>query len=133
MEEPNLHVLPAWREVGVGGSRKSLECEEGRGWRVENYLTAPECMQQTPWTEGDGQRQLPFSCTQFYQGPEQRGFSTHPPQLNRSQDSPGKGTRGVLRVRALGRGPWASQAVGSEARPGESFSPRGPTSQGLKR
>lgn len=45
VEEPNLHVLPTWREVGVGGSRKSLECEEGRGRRVENYLTAPECMQ----------------------------------------------------------------------------------------
>ena len=54
VEEPNPCLLPAWWEVGVGGGRKRLECEEGRDQRVENYLTASECMQQAPWTEGDG-------------------------------------------------------------------------------
>lgn len=98
VEEPNLCLLPAWQEVGVGGGRKRLECEEGRDQRVENYLTAPECMKQTTWTEGNGQGRLPFSRTRLCQGPEQGGFSTHPPQLNRSQDSPGMGTCSVLRV-----------------------------------
>ena len=108
VEEPNLCMLPTWQEVGVGGSwglcRKRLECEVGRDWGVERYLTAPECTWQAPWMEGDRQRRPPFSFwTQFYRAQSKEVSALTHISVKRSQDSPGVRTKNALGLGDLGQ------------------------------